>query len=65
MDKLTQAAVKARLREVGVRFKKTEWGDYVVNVGDREATAYHTDDLQDALDTGLAMAPTDRRHGNG
>lgn len=46
------------MRAVGVRCKYLKDTDeYRVNfTGGREATAYYTDDIADALATGLAMA---------
>lgn len=52
--KLTIASVKAQLKIVGVRFAKTEYGEY--RIGNNERQAYYTDDLVDALQTGLRMA---------
>lgn len=55
--KLTQSAVRIELRKVGVVLNRTEWSEYRVNfLGGREATAYYTNDLEDARYTGLAMA---------
>ena len=46
------------LRERSVRLSRTGVeGEYRVNyIGGQEPTAYYTDDLEDALATGLAMA---------
>jgi hypothetical protein len=54
--KMTEAMVT--LRKAGVKIHKTNHGEYRVNVikGGTEATAYYTDDLEDAVNTGLAMA---------
>jgi hypothetical protein len=51
-------SVRAQLSAVGVRMKYLyETDEYKVNfVEGTEATAYYTDDIQDALATGLAMA---------
>lgn len=52
----TLARAKAVLRAVGVTINKRH-GEYRVNLlGGREATAYYTDDIQDAVETGLRMA---------
>jgi hypothetical protein len=57
MTKLTISTVRVALREVGVVIKRTEGGEFRVNFRQAgEATAYYTNDLQDALDTGLSMA---------
>lgn len=54
--KLTMKVVGAALRAIGVTMRKTEYGEYRVNFrGGTEATACYTDDLRDALDTGIAM----------
>lgn len=53
----TFAEAKERLARVGVTIVKTEWDDYRVNVkGYGETTASYTDDLEDAIGTGFAMA---------
>ena len=57
-EKLTKDSVKAKLKALGISFKyDSEWNEYVVNyIGGKEASSYHTDDLQDALATGTVMA---------
>lgn len=58
----TFAAVKKSLQARNVTIRKTGWGDYRVNVKPSAETyagedgAYYTTDLQDALDTGIALA---------
>ena len=48
--------VKSELKSIGISFRKSDAGDYRVNYRNGvEATAYYTDSLQDALDTGRAM----------
>lgn len=55
--KLTQATVKAALRDLGITFKKTEWNEYRVNyAGGNEDTAAYETDLESAFDTGKSMA---------
>jgi len=55
----TLAQAKTILRAVGVTINKHH-GEYRVNpLGSGEGPAYYTDDIQDAVDTGLRMA--DRR----
>lgn len=51
-------SIRTQLRAVGVRFKYLhDTDEFRVNfVGGLEATAYYTDDIEDALSTGLAMA---------
>lgn len=56
MQSLTQANVSTTLRNLGIVIRKRD-GEYRVNFkGGSEATAYYTDDIQDALDTGKMMA---------
>jgi len=44
------------IADLGLTLKKTEYDEYRVNFkGGREATAYYTNDLQDAIDTAAAM----------
>lgn len=54
----TFAQVKAELREIGITISvDRDYGEYRVNfAGGSEATAYYTNDIDDALDTGCAMA---------
>jgi hypothetical protein len=56
--RLTFAAVQATLREHGVTiFRTAEPGEFRVRLTDAPPrTGYYTTDLQDALDTGKAMA---------
>ena len=56
--KPTLTDVRAQLRTVGVSIShRSDWNEYRVNYrGGREATAYYTDDLEDALGTGKLMA---------
>lgn len=58
MAKLTMRMVRGSLREVGVTIRHdTEWGEYVVRIAGSPADeGYHTNDLEDAYDTGRAMA---------
>jgi hypothetical protein len=54
---LTLTAAKALLRPLGVTLRKRD-GEYRVafDMRDNEASAYYTNDLADALETGRAMA---------
>lgn len=53
--KMTLEQVREELGRVGVTIRKRD-GEYRVNFrGGKEATAYYTTDLEDALQTGLAM----------
>jgi hypothetical protein len=53
----SRPTVRARLRATGMTIRVTPDGQYRVNVlGGRESTAFYTLDLDDALETGLAMA---------
>lgn len=55
-DGLTVATVRAQIRELGLVFKKTEYGEYRVNRPyHSDTSAYYTDSLRDALDTAYAM----------
>lgn len=54
MDKLTQKIVREQLKALGVSFRKTSAGDFVV--GTNEANKYFTNDLADALGTGKLIA---------
>lgn len=67
MAELTLKAVRIALRVVGVAVTYTDdLGEYRVNfIGAREATAYYTDDLEDALLTGLIMATLRKKQQNG
>lgn len=50
-------AAKQALRQIGMRLTRNTDGEYRVAYGsDREATAYYTDDLGDAVATGRLMA---------
>ena len=54
--KLTQAIAKQYLQSIGCTFRKTEFGEYRVNVrGLNEDSAYYTDCLLDAVNTGVYM----------
>lgn len=56
---MTIKEAKAALRPLGVVLTKTEWDEYRVNFRNgREATAYYTNDLEDAVGTGVAMTLT-------
>lgn len=47
------------LAPLGVEIRKTGCDDYRVNlIGRRESSAYYTDDIDDAIATGKAMANT-------
>lgn len=53
----TFAEGKRELRELGITLTKNQHGEYRVNfVGGSEATAYYTDSLDDAVNTGHSMA---------
>lgn len=61
---MTFSEVKTRLAGMGVVAKKTEDGEYRVNLkGGKEATAYYTTDLYDALATGRIMGTADSAKG--
>jgi hypothetical protein len=59
MSKQTFKATKAALKAIGITLSKTSNfpNEYRVNLlGGTEATAYYTNDLTDALGTGISMA---------
>ena len=54
--KLTMATARALLSPRGITLRHRD-GEYTVNyVGSGSSSAYYTNDLQDAVDTGMAMA---------
>jgi hypothetical protein len=54
--KLTQATAKKFLQSIACTFRKTEYGEYRVNlVGSTESSAYYADSLEDAVNTGVYM----------
>lgn len=56
LKNMTQARAAALCRAAGCTFRKTEGGDYRVNLkGFSELTAYYTADLADAVGTAQAM----------
>lgn len=53
--KITDA--RKQLKEVGVTLKKNEYDEFEVRLsGAPKSQIYFTDDLQDAVDTGYAIA---------
>lgn len=53
---MTQKEVLKLVRATGATVSRTEFGEYRVNIkGGNEATAYYTNDGQDAIDTAWAM----------
>lgn len=59
--KLIQKDVKTELQALGITFRRTDFGDFRVAYSprpgfDNEPSSSYTDDLQDAFDTGKAMA---------
>lgn len=54
---MTLKQAKATCREYGCTFRKTDCGEYRVNlIGGTEAQAAYTDDLDDAIGTAKLMA---------
>ena len=57
---MTQKAVIAAVRAMGLSCGRTDHGDYRINLlkreGGNEDTAYYTDDAEDAVATAQAMA---------
>ena len=63
---MTLKEAKQILKHHKVSIKRTEWNDYRINILSaypQEATAYYTDDIEDALDTGMKMSELARNHG--
>lgn len=61
MSKITRDSVKSTLAAAGCTMRRAE-GQWRVNVkGMGEGQAYYADSLQDAQDTGLAMAAEHNR----
>jgi hypothetical protein len=58
MKQLTFRQVRSQLRDIGYTISWSIAGEElrVCKKGDSEASAYYTNDFQDALDTGRAMA---------
>lgn len=52
----TLKQAKAELKDLGLTLKKTEFDEYRVSFGNVERSAYYTNDLDDAVETGLVMA---------
>jgi hypothetical protein len=54
---MTFKAAKTALKAINMKLEKTDFGEYRVNFfcDDREATAYYTDDIMDAYQTGVQM----------
>lgn len=58
---LGEARTAIRTQAPSIAFRKTEYGEYRVNFrGGREATAYYTNDLADAVATAIIM----HKHGD-
>lgn len=54
---MTYQDAKKKLSAAGVTLKKNDYGEYVVNIrGASDASEYYTEQLDDALGTGLDMA---------
>ena len=56
MAKLTIKELKSHLRNLGLTHSKIEDEHRVNYIGGHEKTAYYTNDIEDALNTGKAMA---------
>lgn len=58
MSKLTVKEVRGRLALRNIKVRRTEYGEFRVSYAgpNSEPSAYYTDDLEDALSTGLKMA---------
>lgn len=54
--KVREANKTLRSLDSSLAIRRTMDGEYRVSVGNNEASAYYTKDLQDALNTGYAMA---------
>lgn len=55
MQKLKQKDTYAKIKALGLSVRKTACGEHRISQGS-EASAYYTDDLQDALDTARLIA---------
>jgi hypothetical protein len=54
---MTLQEAKSIARHLGLTLRQVRSGDYRVNFSDgNEATAYYTDDLEDAVNTAVEMA---------
>lgn len=54
---MTSTQCKKALRDLGMSLRRTQYGEWRVNFANgNESTAYYTDDIDDAYETGLAMA---------
>lgn len=54
---LTSREVRTKFKTLGLTISKTDYDEWRVNfMGGKEATAYYTDDLEDAYLTGCRMA---------
>lgn len=59
---LNFTAAKKHLASFGISLTKiTDTGEYRMNKGNREATAYYTDDLRDAIETAYAQYITPKK----
>lgn len=59
---MTIKQAKDELASLGISLRKTEFGEFRVNFrGDPEGGAYYTNDLDDAVTTGYAMAAMEGR----
>jgi len=58
MNQTAFNTARAQLKALGIQLQySNDYNEYRVNLkGGREATAYYTNDLDDARDTGLYMA---------
>lgn len=54
---MTRAEARTQLQALGLTLNRTQYGEWRVNFRHQgEATAYYTDDLNDAVGTGRKMA---------
>lgn len=52
---LREANKTLRSLDSRLSVRRTDWKEYRVSLGNREASAYYTDNLEDAIATGKAM----------
>jgi hypothetical protein len=56
---MTLQEAKSIARHLGLTLRRVRYGSYRVNFRDgNETTAYYTDDLEEAVNTAIEMAPT-------
>jgi len=63
MTTMAMKAARHILTPLGVSIKKNDYDEFVVNLkGGKEATTYYTNDIEDAVNTGMDMAKRAREY---